>query len=78
MTAAKRLVTLTQNRGSGYDTHINVTGGRLFKFIGTITDPSSGEAIKNAWSMRRHNGANYILVTRDDVELAMHQHGWTL
>lgn len=76
---AKKIITLTESKGTGMGTHINVTGGRLFKFLGDIPDPScSGEVLRSAWSMRIHNADTATLVTRDDVEVAMHQHGWTL
>ncbi len=78
LTYIKRVVTRTQSgQRRGGSKFILVSGGRQFKYIGSRVDPVTGDTVKNLWTMRRHNGSE-IIVTRDDVETAMLEHGYVL
>jgi hypothetical protein len=74
---ARSLVTRVE-RGTREDKYIQVTGGRLFKYLGEVVNPETGEYVKT-WRMRRHsdNGDNFTIVTREDVGTAMVDHGYT-
>lgn len=78
MTHIKRVVTRTQSgQRRGGSKFILVSGGRQFKYIGSMVAPNTGDNIKNVWSLRRHN-SDEVIVNRDDVETAMFEHGYSV